>query len=204
MRLSRPERRTALGKRGSPFVASLGLAAILLLSAPPASAYSTQMLVFLNSYQMVQKGWPDLSLFAFYYGRPDISVLGVYAGPRWKWGDFGFELKTGAYGGGSQEAKAIVNTQLDYSLPWLSLTSFTDYYPLTEIYTYASAFGVIGNILYVGGVGDYTYDWGPEAANILQGGPSIGAGTKKAYLAVSYIFRNDDTQWIRLTVGLTL
>jgi hypothetical protein len=176
----------------------------LLLTASPARALPTQMVVFLNSYQTVEKGWPDLSLFAFYYARPNVSVLGVYAGPRWKWGNLGLEVKTGAYGGGSQETKAIANVQVDYSLPWLSLTSFTDYYPLTQIYSYASAFGIIGKILFIGGVADVTYDWGPEPVQQVQGGPSLGAGTKNAYLGVSYMFRNDDTQWIRLTVGITL
>jgi hypothetical protein len=198
------ECRDAPGLRVPRIVASLGVATALLLGTSRAEALSTQMVVFLNSSQPIATGWPDLSLFAFYYARPDVNVLGVYAGPRWKWGDFGLEVKTGAYGGGSQEAKAIVNMQLDYSRPWLSLTSFTDYYPLTQIYSYASAFGIIGNILFIGALGDFTYDWGPTPVTQLQGGPSLGAGTKKAYLAVSYLFRNDDTQWIRLTVGLTL
>jgi len=189
--------------RRALFASALGAGALLV--APSARAVPAQIAVFLNSTQKVFDSGtaPQLSLFGFYYNRTDVSVLGVYAGPRWKFGDLGVELKTGVYGGENYPVRAIVNNQLDFTQKHISLTSFTDWYPPDQMYTYAGAFAVFGP-LYLGAVGDLTRDWSAQPFTTIQGGPSIGVGTKALYFGVAFIFRNDDTQAIRMTVGVTL
>jgi hypothetical protein len=180
------------------------LAGVAALSPAEARAVPTQTIVFLNSNQRIKEGYPQLALFSYYYARPGLAVLGIYAGPRWTFGNFGVEFKTGAYGGGSLDAHAIINNQLDYTSKYLSITSFTDWYPRAEIYTYLSAYAVLGP-LYLGGVGDYDQIWAPAEAALKSygGGPAIGVGTRAMYLATSLIFKNDHTRAIRLTIGLT-
>jgi hypothetical protein len=193
--LSMPIRRT---------IVALGVAMFALTVAPSARAVPAQIAVFLNSTQKVLDSGPQLSLFGFFYSRPGVDVLGVYAGPRWTFGSVGVEFKTGVYGGGDNyPVKAILNNQLDLTLKHLSLTSFTDWYPPTQMYTYLSGFFVYGP-LYVGAVSDLTRDWSSLPFTTIQGGPSVGLGTKGLYLGVAYIFRNDDTQAVRMTVGITL
>ncbi len=180
------------------------LAATAVLSAvSTASATPSQVVIFLNSTQKIKAGYPQLSLFSFYYGRSDVSVLGIYAGPRWTVGNWGFEMKAGAYGGGENEGHAIINNQIDYSRKHFSITSFTDWYPPAEVYSYLSAFAIF-DPLYLGVVGDIDGSWDPKAKFVnYGGGPSVGLGTKAMYLATSLIFNNTQGKAIRLTVGLT-
>jgi hypothetical protein len=179
-------------------------AASLVCSARPSYAVGSEMIVFLNSYQKLdEKKLPELSLFGFFFARHSQSVLGVYGGPRWKIGNFGVEAKLGVYGGADYPAKAIINNQIDYTLKYLSVTSFTDYYPTQQIYSYLSTFLTFGP-LNVGGVADVTYDWSDKPFKTMSKGPSIGLATKYLYLGTSYIFRTDRSQSIRMTVGVTL
>ena len=159
--------------------------------------------MFLNSNQKLGDGWPDLALFSYYYGRKDVSLLGIYAGPRWTFGRVGVEFKTGAYGGNDLETKAILNNQVDFTSKYFSAAFFTDYYPKSEVYSYLSALFTLGP-LYLGAVGDLTHDWGPYTGTITSAGPLIGVGTKGLYLGTALLFRSDQTQAIRLTLGLTL
>lgn len=176
----------------------------LLTSARPAHAVGTEMIVFLNSYQKLEKEkLPELSLFGFFFSRNGESVLGIYGGPRWKFGNIGVEAKGGVYGGGKYPAKAIINNQVDFTLKYLSVTSFTDYYPTQQIYSYLSTFLTFGP-LNVGGVADVTYDWSDKPFKTMSKGPSIGLGTKNLYLAASYIIRSDRSESLRMTVGITL
>lgn len=176
----------------------------LLFVTRPAHAVDTEMIVFLNSYQKFEKTkLPQLALFGFFFARNKESVLGVYGGPRWEFGSFGVEAKLGVYGGGDYPAKAIVNNQLDFTLKHLSVTSFTDYYPTNQIYSYLSTFLLFGP-LNIGGVADVTFDWSDKPFKTMSKGPSIGLGTKGLYLGVSYIFRSDRSESLRMTLGITL
>ncbi|MFO0660577.1 MAG: hypothetical protein U0165_12205 [Polyangiaceae bacterium] len=187
--------------KSKKIAACLGLALSVL--STEASATPSQVVIFLNSIQRVKEGWPQLSLFSFYYGRSDVSVLGIYAGPRWTLGHWGLEMKAGVYGGGVNEGHAIINNQIDYSRKHFSVTSFTDWYPPREVYTYLSVFGIF-DPLYVGAVGDVDASWDPDAKFVnYGGGPTIGLGTKAMYLGTSLIFNNTQKRAIRLTVGLT-
>jgi hypothetical protein len=178
--------------------------ALVLLVPARAEALPTETIVFLNSEQKVLEKAPNLSLFGFFFSRNAQSVLGVYAGPRWKLGDFGVEGKLGVYGGDGFPAKAIFNTQVDYALEHLSVTSFTDWYPPDQVYSYLSTFLVFGP-LYVGGVADVTIDWsGTRTTKTMSKGPSVGLGTKNLYLGTSYILRSDRSESLRMTVGITL
>ncbi len=190
------------GFRPTLFASALILT--LLASERPAHAVGTEMIVFLNSYQKFEKQkLPQLSLFGFFFARKNASVLGVYGGPRWEFGPIGVEGKLGVYGGGDYPAKAIVNNQVDLTLKYLSVTSFTDYYPTNQIYSYLSTFLTFGP-LNVGGVADFTYDWSDKPFKTMSKGPSIGLGTKALYFGVSYIFRTDHSESLRMTVGVTL
>lgn len=184
---------------------SLGLVLcglVPLLYSSPALAKKTQILTFLNSAQRIKEGYPQLSLFGFYYSKADLSLLGLYAGPRWTFGPIGVELKTGVYGGGDLDAKAIINTQIDYSHKYVSAFIFGDWYPADTAYAYASAF-FTPQPLYLGFTSDLSYDCSAKKCVTVSGGPSVGVGTKAMYVATSYIFVSDDTSWIRLSVGLT-
>lgn len=187
-----------------PILAAAVLIAVLCAAERPAHAVGSEMIVFLNSYQKLEKEkLPQLSLFGFFFARKSVSVLGVYGGPRWEFGPIGVEGKIGMYGGGDYPAKAIVNNQVDLTLKHLSVTSFTDYYPTSQIYSYLSTFLVFGP-LNIGGVADVTYDWGEKPFKTMSKGPSIGLGTKALYFGVSYIFRTDRSESMRMTVGVTL
>ena len=169
----------------------------------PARAVPAQTVVFLSSEQKVLDSGPHLSLFGYYYGRSGVSLLGLYAGPRWKFGDLGVEFKGGVYGGPDLETRAIVNNQIDFSKKHLSVTWFNDWYPPDEIYSYLNTMLVFGP-LYVGGVADLTYDWSRTGYTTFSEGPTIGIGTKALYFGTAYLFTNHHTTAIRMTVGITL
>ena len=175
----------------------------VLVHAAPARSVPAQTVVFLSSEQKVFDTGPHLSLFGYYYGRTGVSLLGLYAGPRWKFGDLGVEFKGGVYGGADLETRAIVNNQIDFSKKHLSVTWFNDWYPPDEIYSYLNTMLVFGP-LYVGGVADLTYDWSAKGYTTFSEGPSIGLGTKSLYFGTAYLFTNHHSQAIRMTVGLTL
>jgi hypothetical protein len=195
-----------IGVLGISLCAALGLAHGNAL----AGDVPAQMVVFLGNQQKVLKGGPQLSLFAFFYGRTDVSLLGVYAGPRWTFGALGVEFKTGVYGGTNYSARPILNNQIDVTKKHLSIAWFTDLYPPDEAYSYLSTFLVFGPI-YIGGVADVTVDWSHAPYTKYQEGPALGAGTKTIYLGVAYLFVDDTSipahersNAIRMTVGLTL
>jgi hypothetical protein len=178
------------------------IAFTLFLLPASAGAVPSQIVVFLNSNQKVKEDYPELALFSYYYARTGVSLLGVYAGPRWTYGDVGAELKTGVYGGNGLDTRAIVNTQLDWASKPFSITSFTDWYPTDEVYSYLSAFAQLGP-LFGGIVGDLSYKWGRDGFTTYAGGPTIGAGTKTMYLGITYLTDQDRRHAIRMTVGLT-
>jgi hypothetical protein len=192
----------ALLGRAPRYAVTLAIALLGAFAARPARATPTQIIVFLSSTQQFKEDLPKLSLFGYFYARQGVNLLGIYAGPRWTWGPFGLEFKTGGYGGTDIEARAILNNQMDLTWANFSLTSFTDFYPSTEIYSYLSAYANAGPI-FGGAVADLTRDWSATPQTIVTGGPTVGAGTKAMYLGTTYVFSNEHQRWIRLTVGLT-
>ena len=185
------------------YVAALAAAIALALVATPARAIPAQTVVFLSSDQKIREGAPHLSLFGYYYDRTGVSLLGIYAGPRWTFGHLGVEFKAGVYGGPGLETRAIANNQIDFSAKHLSVAWFTDWYPTDEMYSYLSTMLVFGP-LYVGGVGDVTYDWSAHPFTTFSEGPAIGLGTKSLYVGAAYLFTNAHTTAIRMSIGITL
>lgn len=185
-----------------PRLLALAALAAALLAPRDAGALKSPIVVFLNSNQRIKEGFPQLALFGFYYGREGVNVLGVYAGPRYTFGPIGVELKGGAYGGGAHDARAIINNQIDLTTRYFSVASFTDWYPKNVYYSYLSAF-FTPLPLYLGFIGDLSYDCSASPCTTLSGGPSVGVGTKAMYVATSLLFTNTDNRYLRLTVGLT-
>lgn len=174
----------------------------LFLFARPASALPTEESIFLISNQRVAEGYPQAALFGYYFARDGLSLLGIYAGPRWTFGRLGFELKLGAYGGPGVDSRAIFNNQTDYVHKWFSVTSFTDVYPGDSVYTYLSSYLSL-QPLYLGVISDYTHELVGAPYRKLSGGPTIGVGTKTLYLATTYMFSSKNSNAIRLSVGFT-
>lgn len=184
-------------------VSLVGVLAALVSVARPARAIPSQTIIFLGSNQRIREGYPQAALFGYYYGRDDVSLLGLYAGPRWTFGGWGVELKTGVYGGPGLGAHPIANNQIDFTSKRFSLTSFSDVYPNQQAYSYLSAY-VNFDPLFLGVVSDFTADWSATTTTKVTGGPTIGAGTKTLYFGTSYLFSTQHTTAIRLTVGITI